>query len=95
MAQCQEHPNYKGLRLGKNRMSCDSCVAFYNENRKNKVIEKRNRKKKVLVMANADPEENNVENNVTESNPQTVEETKGMSSFDNENDDDPFTDIDL
>ena len=43
MTKCETHPDYSGLRLGKKAKECPECVAFYEENRSNGVIESRNR----------------------------------------------------
>ncbi len=56
---CSKHPNYKGLRKGRNVSDCQECENFYKENRKNQVFEKRNHKKVETVISIAQEAQSN------------------------------------
>lgn len=43
--KCRIHTNFHGLRLGKNRKDCPSCLAFYRQNKAEGIRETRNRRK--------------------------------------------------
>ena len=47
MVRCKTHPKYTGMRVGRISSECPGCIAYYNEQRKTGVREKRSRKEQV------------------------------------------------
>jgi len=86
---CDQHPNYKGLRLTKNAKKCEGCVEFYNENKKAGIKGSRNRGQKII--------DNVSENKIKECEPDTfvkkIEEQENDESQNFVIDDLTFNDV--